>query len=226
MSHSSVKGLPLPLLLLLPTLLAERVSAAPLAPSPAPASVADRDLEAALRRRLFETRAATPVQALAGADPDSTEWEQARASGQQPPCVEVGPLRYVASRFDLDGDGRPERLALVLGSFACGSRGCSLFIFRQGSSGLEPVAENGLFQTPLRLGAGRSAGWWDLRLSGTDAGVPAGVMDLRFDGLTYRESPGVANPGGALAAGPELLAMPALPFEAIGQPLACEAASP
>jgi len=190
---------------------------AEVAPGPA-----DPRLEAALRSRLFD--GPTPAIVAPQIDPESTEWEQARATGHHPVCGDVGPLRYLRRQVDLEGDGRPELLALVVGSYACGSRGCTLMVFRDGKDNLELLAESGLFQSPLRLLAGRHGGWRDLGMPGSRDGVASGWLELQFDGLAYRPGPLQAQgPGPAPPDSPVLLAMPAVPFERIGQPLACSA---
>ena len=193
-------------------------------PPPAP-SAADRSLEAAVLQRLFAGPVAQPP--LPQADPEATEWEQARALAKHPPCAEVGPLRYVPRRADLDGDGRPELLAVVVGSYVCGSRGCTLLIFREGGNepgpGLELIAELGMFQTPLRLASRSSYGWQDLALPADyDASGP-GWYVLRSDGRRYPLSPEQPSlePVGPGDLGEALLEMPAVPFEEIGLPLAC-----
>ncbi len=186
------------------------------------AGPADLRLEAALRSRLFDG----PVPAVVApqADPDSTEWEQARAAGHHPDCADVGPLRYVQRQEDLNGDGLPERLVLVVGSYACGSRGCTLMIFREGSNTLEVVAENGLFQSPLQRLSVQHFGWNDLGMPASRDGAASGWRELQFDGLAYR--PGRLLPQAPLAGSSlqaSLFSLPEQPFERLGHPLLCRA---
>jgi hypothetical protein len=212
-------------LLLSPGLAAPAASAAqslPAPPPPLPAQplqgvplpAADPDLEAAIRARLF----AGPPTPGQPPDPESTEWEQARAKGTHPDCREVGPLRYAPSRVDLNADGTPESLAAVVGSYACGSGGCTLMIFRRGAAGLEPISESGLFQSPLRLLDQRRGGWADLTMPALSEGVPSGEMVLRFDGLRYRITPAETP---APAGSTMVIGLPAVPFETLGLPLPC-----
>lgn len=181
----------------------------------------DAVLEAAILRRLFAGPLAEPP--LPDADPDATEWEQARSLGSHPRCSEVGPLRYIAGRSDLDGDGRAEWLAAVVGSYVCGSRGCTLLIFRESQGGPELLGELGSFQTPLRATSRQSHGWRDLALpAGYDASSPAWYV-LRSDGRRYPLSPAQPplEPMDPETLGATLLEMPPLPFERIGKPLPC-----
>lgn len=198
---------------------------APPQPPPAPPAIGpgagDPALEAAILQRLFAGPVAQPP--LPQADPEATEWEQARALAQHPPCGDVGPLRYVPGRADLDGDGRPELLAVVVGSYVCGSRGCTLLIFREGAAGPELLGELGMFQTPLRLASRSSYGWRDLALPADyDASGP-GWYVLRSDGQRYPLSPEQPplEPVGPGDLGVALLEVPAVPFEEIGLPLSC-----
>jgi|LakMenEpi03Aug12_release.lakeMendotaPanAssembly.Ray.scaffolds.fasta_scaffold228333_4 hypothetical protein len=75
-------------------------------PEPQP----NRALEAALREALF------PVSIDAG-----------EGYGRE--------SRYTWNRVDLNGDGRPEMVAQVLGPTVCGTGGCPLLIFREPSDG-------------------------------------------------------------------------------------------
>jgi hypothetical protein len=185
-----------------------------------PIERADPRLEAALRTRLFAgPLAVTPV--VAG-DPDHTEWEQARAMARRPPCSDVGPLRYLFNRIDLDGDTRLETVAVVVGSYACASGGCTLAIFREDERGeLELVAENGLFQSPLKVISQRHRGWLDLTVPASLYGAPDGLLELRFDGRSYRPVPLTPQEQAAAPAGTVVLELLPLPFERLGRPLPC-----
>ncbi len=215
--------LPRILILSLTLLLTGPLSAAPTSVSASAAApvgaVPDRELESAIRARLFEG----PLGRGQQPDPETPEWEQARAAGTRADCNEVGPLRYLPTTVDLNADGIAEVLTVVVGSHACGSGGCTLLIFRRGDDGLETIHESGLFQSPLRMLPERRNGWPDLSMPGSSYGVSSGVMELRFDGQTYRASPG--NPSGEpVPSGPDsppLLTLPAVAFENLGLPLAC-----
>jgi hypothetical protein len=179
----------------------------------------DARLEAALRARLFAgPLASTPA---AAGDPDQTEWEQARATATRPVCADVGPLRYLHNRIDLDGDGRLETVAVVVGSYACSSGGCSLLIFRDNDGSLELVAENGLFQSPLTVVSNRHRGWLDFTLPASLHGAPDGLKELRFDGRTYRPVPLPVAEGSGGPPGTVVLELLPLPFEQLGLPLPC-----
>ena len=180
----------------------------------------DRALEAAIRQRLFHG----PFDSVPGKepDPDGTEWQQARTKGVRPRCEEVGEIRYVPALVDLDGDGQPEALAAAVGSFVCGSRGCTLFVFRQTPSGLELVNELDRFESPLLIDGQSRYGWQTLTLPAALAagGPPGELVQLVFDGRTYRlaTEPAEAVPAGAATV---VLQLDPVPFEQLGLPLPC-----
>jgi hypothetical protein len=185
-----------------------------------PAEGPDRVLEAAIRQRLFNG----PFDLVPGKspDPDGTEWQQARTKGERPRCAGVGDLRYVHNWVDLNGDGQPEVVAAVVGSFACGSRGCTLYVFRQAATGLELVNELDLFESPLLIDGQSRYGWQNLTLPAALAlgGPPGERVQLVFDGRRYQrttEALPQAPPGAATV----VLQLDPVPFEQLGQPLPC-----
>ena len=180
----------------------------------------DPSLEAALRQRLFDG----PFDLVPGKepDPDGTEWQQARTKGVRPVCGEVGEMRYLHTAVDLDGDGQPELVAAVVGSYACGSRGCSLFVFRRALPGLELVNELDLFESPLTIDGQSRYGWQNLTMPAALAlgGPPGELVHLVFDGRRYGRSdtaPPQAPPGATSV----VLQMEPVPFEQLGHPLPC-----
>lgn len=200
----------------------------PLSPPPLPGvaqvlpveTQRDPQLEEALRQHMFNG----PFDLVPGRqpDPDATEWQQARTLGRRPACGEVGDLRYLHNRVDLNGDGIPEIVAAVVGSYACGSRGCSLYVFRRQLSGPELVTEADLFESPLLIDGSTSFGWLNLSLpvALSLGAAPGSMLQLRFDGRTYgraAEPPGPIAPG----RGTVLLQMEPVAFEQQGLPLRC-----
>lgn len=173
-----------------------------------------------MRQRLFDG----PFDLVPGKvpDPDGTEWQQARTKGERPRCADVGEMRYVHTLVDLDGDGEPESLAAVVGSYVCGSRGCTLFVFRRLLSGLELVNELDLFESPLLIDGQRRYGWQTLTMPAALAlgGPPGERVHLVFDGRRYgraTEAPEPAPPGATTV----VLQLDPVPFEQLGHPLPC-----
>ncbi len=180
----------------------------------------DPALEAAMRERLF----AGPLEPVPGKgpDPDGTEWQQARAQRERPRCGEVGEMRYLHTLVDLDGDGQPEALAAVVGSFVCGSRGCTLFVFRRGPAGLVVVNELDLFESPLLIDGQRRNGWQNLTMPAALSlgGPPGALVQLQFDGRQYARSP-MAPTLPRAGAATVVLQLDPVPFEQLGLPLPC-----
>lgn len=100
--------------------------------------------------------------------------------------------RYLYNRVDLDGDGRAEVLAYVLGTASCGSAGCLLLVFRRVGGGYELVSRIDGAENPVIVGEGKTNGWRDL-VAHARWGEVGGrtVRDyyaaLGFDGRAYPE---------------------------------------
>lgn len=120
--------------------------------------------------------------------------------------------RVVVARVDLNGDGRQELLAYLMGPNFCGSGGCTLQIFtplpaagpppapsgsrvKGGPSaaaaqpeGWTPLQSFSITRLPLILGTTRTKGWRDLWRPESGGGAPRSLVRERFDGQRYRPS--------------------------------------
>jgi heat shock protein HslJ len=125
----------------------------------------DGKLEAAIR-------AAAPyyTRELVGDDPDSRK------------------ARYVYGRVDLNGDGRDEVFAYMLGPFFCGTGGCTLFLFREAGDRYELINDFPISRLPLLVSPVESEGWHDLVRPESGGGVPASFVRHAFDGTRYVEA--------------------------------------
>ncbi len=161
------------------------VRSVPPEPKPNPA------LEAALRQVLFPVRIDDGQGH--GPDPGSAEAEMAKRSRIKAECERLPTHRYTWNRVDLNGDGRAEVVAQVVGPMVCGTGGCPLLIFREPSPGrLELITRMSLFKDPLIVAERRHNGWKELI---TRVRVDAGsgyYAELRHDGRTYPTNPSVA----------------------------------
>jgi hypothetical protein len=158
-----------------------------LPPEPQP----NRALEAALRAALFPVRIDDGQGH--GPDPGSAEGEWVERNKIRAECERMPPHRYTWDRVDLNGDGKPEVVAQVLGPMLCGTGGCPLLIFREPSPGrLELITRMSLFKDPLIVAERRHNGWKELI---TRVRVDAGhgyYAELPYDGRTYPTNPSVA----------------------------------
>ena len=156
-------------------------------PEPQP----NRALEAALREALFPVRIDDGQGH--GPDPGSAEAEMAKRHQIKAVCGRLPAHRYTWNRVDLNGDGRPELVAQVVGPQFCGTGGCPLLIFRESSDGqLQLLTRMSLFKEPLIVTKRRQNGWQELI---TRVRVDAGhgyYAELPFDGRTYPTNPSVA----------------------------------
>jgi len=147
-------------------------------------------LEAALRERLFPVR--TDDGQGHGPDPGSDEAERAKRHLMRAECARQPAHRYTWNRVDLNGDGKPELVAQVLGPMVCGTGGCPLLIFREPRPGqLQLITRMSLFKDPLIVIERRHNGWKELvsrvRL---DAGHGY-YAELPYDGTSYPTNPSV-----------------------------------
>lgn len=100
---------------------------------------------------------------------------------------------YYYNRVDLNGDGRPEALVYLFGSYTCGSGGCNTLVFRQTEAGdYKLVAEISLTHNPVVVSEHRTNGWNDLIFTVAGGGARAHHAVLRFDGKTYPNNPTTA----------------------------------
>ncbi|MFQ6539747.1 MULTISPECIES: hypothetical protein [Aphanothece] len=175
-----------------PTLQAEPLaSASPtVVQSVPPEPRSNPDLEAALREVLFPVRIDDGQGH--GPDPGSAEGEWVKGNKIKAECERLPAHRYIWDQVDLNGDGRPEVVAQVLGPMVCGTGGCPLLIFREPSPGrLQLITQISLFKDPLIVTERRHNRWKDLI---TRVRVDAGTgyyAELRYDGRTYPTNPSV-----------------------------------
>jgi heat shock protein HslJ len=96
--------------------------------------------------------------------------------------------RYVHGRVDLNGDGRDEVFAYMLGPFFCGTGGCTLFLFREAGERYELINDFPISRLPLIVSPVESRGWHDLVRPESGGGAPASFVRHTFDGTRYAEA--------------------------------------
>src|SRR5918911_360449 len=103
-------------------------------------------------------------------------------------------IRYYYNRVDLNGDGKPEAIVHLVGSFICGTGGCNTLIFQPTSKGYHQVAEITLTRTPIIVSPQRTRGWNDLIMYVAGGGITRGYyVTLHFNGRTYPDNPTVLS---------------------------------
>ncbi|NJO40569.1 MAG: hypothetical protein HC769_09095 [Cyanobacteria bacterium CRU_2_1] len=116
-------------------------------------------------------------------------------------------IRYSYNRVDLNGDGQPEVLAYLSGSFTCGTGGCTMMIFKPAGQDYQLVSKVRLVNSPVLISAQSTAGWSDLVLLVSGGGAEPHYALLQSDGSTYPANPSVAVdiPDGSTLSGTAVL---------------------
>ncbi len=94
-------------------------------------------------------------------------------------------VRYVHARYDLNGDGRDEVFAYLMGPIFCGTGGCTLELFRQGDEDDRLMNTFPITRLPLIVSPRRTRGWHDLWKREAGGGAPPTWVRHVFDGSRY-----------------------------------------
>lgn len=111
--------------------------------------------------------------ALPGYDPCT------KASGQD------DSVRYFYNYADLNGDGNSEAIVYLVGTYTCGTGGCTAMIFEPDGSGYQLNTSLSLASQPIVVSDQTTQGWKDLIIPVSGGGSESGYHTLRFDGQTY-----------------------------------------
>ena len=103
--------------------------------------------------------------------------------------VEIGgsQARYLYARFDLNGDGKQETFAYLLGSIFCGTGGCNLMLFVEGEDGYTLINNFPISRLPVLVSDQETEGWKDLIRRESGGGAPPSLVRHSFDGQKYVE---------------------------------------
>lgn len=120
--------------------------------------------------------------------------------------LEIGgrEARYLYSRVDLNGDGREEVFAYLLGSIFCGTGGCNLLLFTVGEGGYAVLNNFPISRLPVIVSPERTAGWKNLLRLEYGGGAKPSYVKHTFDGERYVEQERL--PADAPPEGTEVLA--------------------
>lgn len=106
--------------------------------------------------------------------------------------LESNGTRYFYNETDLNGDGNAEAIAYLVGSYTCGSGGCTTLIFEPIGTEYQLVSRLSLVNHPMIVSDQTTQGWKDLILPVAGGGAEADYHVLRFDGSGYPGNPSVA----------------------------------
>lgn len=118
-------------------------------------------------------------EAILAASPDYTRQMIDAGGGQK--------ARYLYARADLNDDDRDEVFVYMLGSYFCGTGGCSLFVFTEAEEGYRVVNSFATSRIPVVVIADKSLGWRNLVRQVSGGGMPAEYVLHEFDGEAYVE---------------------------------------
>lgn len=94
--------------------------------------------------------------------------------------------RYAYERVDLNGDGRPEALVYLMGSFFCGTGGCNLLVLREAPKGEYALVNDfSITQLPVIVSNLKSSGWSDIWRKESGGGAQPSYVRHVFDGNRY-----------------------------------------
>lgn len=123
--------------------------------------------------------------------PDA-EIEQAIVESLSGDRTALQQTRYYYDRIDLSGDGKPEALVYLSGSYTCGTGGCKMLVLEQSGQRYQLVSQMTLVHAPVIVSSETSAGWNDLVLEVAGGGAAKHYARMQFDGSTYPVNPSTA----------------------------------
>lgn len=101
-------------------------------------------------------------------------------------------MRYYYDRVDLNKDGDSEALVYLMGSYSCGSGGCTMLILEPTGQSYELVSKMTLVNPPVLIADQTSAGWKDLVVYVEGGGAEPHYARMQFDGKGYPSNPSMA----------------------------------
>jgi hypothetical protein len=100
-------------------------------------------------------------------------------------------LRYYYNQVDLNDDGKPEVVVYLVGSYACGSGGCTTLIFTLNNQDYRLVSQLTLVNAPIVVTPQKNSGWKDLVMLVSGGGATKQYTRTSFDGKSYPSNPSV-----------------------------------
>ncbi len=128
----------------------------------------------------------------------------------------TGKARYLYGRVDLNGDGKDEVFAYLLGSIFCGTGGCNLLLFTEGEDVYSLVNNFPISRLPIIVSAEKTNGWNNLIRRESGGGVVPSYVKHTFDGERYVEQermPGDREPEGEKYLAGEFTFQDGIPLE-------------
>lgn len=95
--------------------------------------------------------------------------------------------RYYYNYVDLNGDGKNEIFAEVVGPYTSGSGGDSAAIFNDNNGILEEIDDFTLVRNPVIISSNKTNGWNDIIFESSDNGTNKKYVVLKYDGKDYSD---------------------------------------
>jgi hypothetical protein len=102
-----------------------------------------------------------------------------------------GEQTFLVDFVDLNGDSTLDAVAILTGSYWCGTGGCKMLVFQAEDKHFKFVSSSTLVRPPVTVSETKTNGWRDLVLTVSGGGMPAKTVALKFDGKKYPLNPSV-----------------------------------
>lgn len=141
------------------------------------------------------TRTVTPVYADQRDNPALAQAILRELPGY--PCADLTQtdeetVRYFYTFEDLNDDGNDEAIAYLVGSYTCGTGGCTAMIFDVNGGEYTLNSRMTLVQTPIVVADTKTSGWRDLVIPVAGGGAAAGDRVVQWTGQSYAANPSMA----------------------------------
>lgn len=120
----------------------------------------------------------------------------------------VANIRYLHNAIDLNGDGRYEVIAYLVGSSTCGTGGCTMMVFQgTGAGSYRLISRHTVINNPIVVSNATTKRWRDLVVYVAGGGA-SGYHVLKFNGSAYPSNPSTAPrvPQGTIVTGNAVIA--------------------
>lgn len=141
------------------------------------------------------TQALTPVYAESRPNPALARAILRELPGY--PCADVEPtdeeaVRYFYTFEDLNNDGTDEAIAYLVGSYTCGTGGCTAMIFDVNGNEYTLNSQMTLVHTPIVVSETQTNGWQDLVVPVSGGGTTPSDRLVQWTGQSYAANPSMA----------------------------------
>ncbi len=100
-------------------------------------------------------------------------------------------VKYYYNKVDLNGDGKKEIFAYLVGPFVCGSGGCSAAIFEEKLGEYKLLSRFSLVNNPVIISNNKTKGYKDIIMNVFGGGVESFFALLKYNGTKYPSNPSI-----------------------------------